>query len=90
MYGPHGTAQAWYDANQGKWEQMGREAVGCNLTMILEKKGNMTRKFKGEIVEATPCGFRKRPRTVVVQFKIKIRNQTGTEREFTVSKLPRY
>jgi hypothetical protein len=86
----HATAQDWYDGNLAKFQQMGRESIGCDMTVIMEKKGPMTRKFSGIIMEANPNGFRRRAKSVVVQFKIILKNKTGTEREFTVSKLPRY
>ena len=85
----HATAQDWYDGNQGKFQMMCREAIGCEMTVIIEKKGPMTRKFSGIIMKAEPNGFRRRNKSVVVRFKISLKNKVGTEREFTVSKLPR-
>jgi hypothetical protein len=86
----HATAQDWYEGNQAKFEQMCREAIGCEMTVIMEKKGPMTRKFSGIIMEAKPDGFRRRAKSVVVRFTISLKNKSGTVREFTVSKLPRY
>jgi hypothetical protein len=85
----HATAQDWYDGNMAKFQQMGRAAVGCEMTVVLEKKGNMARKFKGEIIEATPCGFRQRARSVVVRFSVTLKNERGTK-TVTLEKLPRY
>ena len=85
----HATAQDWYDGNLAKFQQMGREAIGCDMIVIMEKKGPMIRKFSGVIMEAKPDGFRRRAKSVVVRFKIILKNKTGTERAFTVSKLPR-
>ncbi len=86
----HATAQDWYEGNQTKFQQMCREAIGCSMTVIIEKKGPMTRKFSGIIMTAKADGFRRRAKSVVVRFKITLKNKGGTEREFTVSSLPRY
>ena len=85
----HATAQDWYDGNLAKFQQMGRAAIGCEMTVVLEKKGNMARKFQGEIIEATPKGFRQRAKSVVVQFSVTLKNKLGNK-TVTLEKLPRY
>lgn len=81
--------QEWYEDNMVKFKTMCADAIGLEKTIVLEKTRRVTRKFSGTIIKATPEGLRFRGRSVVVQFRILLKNQVGTERSFVVEKLPR-